>query len=187
MVQIFLTYTASKFVIYKLCFVFVLANFCIFLSMQVLVGAQGRAEGRRLHLPQKVALQCDPSFHFFLLGFPLFPFAIPFFLAVLSFLPSFLPRLPSFAPSFWLFASCLDFYDFTLILLLIPNPFCSSLSDLSPHGHPTVPVPITNVKLQPTDPPLQTTRSHWQWWKKSDLPKPINVPESNLAEWWAKN
>lgn len=186
MVQIFLTYTASKFVIYKLCFVFVLANFCIFLSMQVLVWAPGRGQKTA---PTKSGNPMWSVIPFFLLGFPLFPFAIPFFLAVLSFLflPPFLSAPTSFLRSFWLFASCLDFYDFTLILLLIPNPFCSSLSDLSPHGHPTVPVPITNVKLQPTDPPLQTTRSHWQWWKKSDLPKPINVPESNLAEWWAKN
>ena len=120
----------------------------------------------------KMALQCDPSF----LGFPLFPFSIPFFLPY--FLPSSLPAELSF----------LDFYDFTLILLLTPNLSCSSLSDLI---RPIPPWPpdrsrAHNVKLQPTDPPLQTTRSHWQWWKKSDLPKPINVPESNLAEWWAK-
>ena len=156
MVQIFLTYTASKFVIYKLllCFRGKFLHISFNASTRLSTLGEPRA--------QKVALQCDPLvFRGFLLGFPLVSFrnsvlpCCPF----MSF--PFLPFCPDFLPSllpFWLFASCLDFYDFTLILLLIPNPFCSSLSDLSPHGHPTVPVPITNVKLQPTDPPLQTNK-----------------------------
>lgn len=180
MVQIFLTYTASKFVINSALFSWQISAYFFQCTRLSTWASRGHKKWHSnvirwfsvvfsLVFPwnsfRNSVLPCCPF-----MSFPSFSF--------LPFCPDF---KTSFLRSFWLFASCLDFYDFTLILLLIPNPFCSSLSDLSPHGHPTVPVPITNVKLQPTDPPLQTTRSHWQWWKKSDLPKPINVPESNLA------
>lgn len=126
MVQIFLTYTASKFVINSTLF----SCWQIFAYFFQCNSSEHLGEGRRLHLPQKVALQCDPLvFRGFLLGFPLFPFAIPFFLAVLScpFLPPFLPRLPSFAPSgfslpAWISMILLWFCSWFLILFVHPYP-----------------------------------------------------------------
>ena len=130
MVQIFLTYTASKFVINSALFSCWQISAYFF---QVLVWAPGRAEGRRLR-HSNVIRSCDHSIFFsvfrgFLLGFPLFPFAIPFFLAVLScpFLPPFLPRLPSFAPSgfslpAWISMILLWFCSWFLILFVHPYP-----------------------------------------------------------------